>query len=91
MAAIGNGHASAMARLGLAELRGALNPSRESVATTELGLYGTATQGEIASARNGPGDGPEQESLSLESLRGDAGKDQGQERGKGRDRDDLER
>jgi hypothetical protein len=91
MAKIGEGHASGMARLGLRELRNAANPSRESVADTELGLYGTATQGEIATARKGPGDGPEQESLTLESLRGDAGKDQGQDRGMGRDRGDPER
>jgi hypothetical protein len=91
MAKIGDGTLAAHARLGLKELRNAFNPSRESVADSEIGMYGTMTQGEIASARNGAGDGPEEESLSLESLRGDAGKDQGQDRGKGRDRDDLER
>ncbi|MCX7392573.1 MAG: hypothetical protein NTW75_00425 [Planctomycetales bacterium] len=70
---IGEGHFGAMARLGLKELRNALNPSRESVADSEIGLYGTATQGEIADARGGPGQGPEQESpdgrLSLDDLR----------------------
>ena len=53
-----------------------LSPSRESVADTEIGLYGTQTQGEIAEARGGPGQGPEQESadntLSLDDLRKDA-------------------
>ena len=49
---IGAGHAEAMARLGLKELRNALNPSKESVADSEIGLYGTATQGEIAEARD---------------------------------------
>ncbi len=86
---IGDGHLSAMARLGLKELRNALNPSRESVADTEIGLYGTLTQGEIAEARGGPGQGPEQESLSMDDLRAyakersqldDRGKEQGQER-----------
>jgi hypothetical protein len=48
---IGEGHAAAMGRLGLKELRNAVNPSRDSVADTEIGLYGTATQGEIAEAR----------------------------------------
>jgi len=48
---IGEGHAAAMGRLGLRELRNAANPSRESVADAEFGLYGTATQGEIAQAR----------------------------------------
>src|SRR5207244_10921269 len=58
---IGEGHAGAWFRLGLKELRNALNPSRESVADQEIGLYGTQTQGEIAQARRGPGQGPEQE------------------------------
>jgi hypothetical protein len=70
---IGEGHAGAMLRLGLKELRNAANPSRESVADTEIGLYGTLTQGEIAQARGGPGGGPEQESkLSLDDLRAHA-------------------
>src|SRR5260370_42655978 len=70
---IGEGHLSAMGRLGLKELRNALNPSRESVADNEIGLVGTQTQGEIADARGGPGQGTEQESrgkkLSLDDLR----------------------
>ena len=98
---IGAGHFAAMMRLGLKELRNAFNPSRESVADNEVGLYGTQTQGEIAAARGGPGHGPEQESpdgrLSLANLRREAGNrgrgdDDG---GKGYDRDhdrgDLER
>jgi hypothetical protein len=92
---IGEGHVSAMARLGLKELRNALNPSRESVADTEIGLVGTATQGEIAEARGGPGQGAEQESpsdtLSLDGLRAyakelsqseDRSKEQGKAQGK---------
>src|SRR3954469_1911125 len=63
MAKIGEGHAEAMFRLGLKELRNAISPSRESVAADEIGIYGTATQGEIAGARKGPGEGPEQESM----------------------------
>lgn len=69
---IGEGHLSAMARLGLKELRNAMNPSRKSAADVEMGLYGTATQGEIAEARGGAGQGPEQESpgsMSLDDLR----------------------
>ncbi len=70
---IGEGHVAAMARLGLKELRNALNPSRESVADNEIGLVGTATQGEIADARDGPGKGSNQESrvgnVSLNDLR----------------------
>jgi hypothetical protein len=63
-----------MFRLGLRELRNAANPSRESVADTEIGLYGTMTQGEIAQARGGPGQGTDQETshlkMTLEELRG---------------------
>src|SRR5580704_6463583 len=74
----GAGHVAAMGRLGLKELRNAANPSRESVADAEIGLYGTQTQGEIAEAREGPGKGREQESrdktLSLDGLREDAEK-----------------
>jgi hypothetical protein len=39
----GQGHATAMARLGLKELRNAANPSPQSVADTEHGLYGTVS------------------------------------------------
>jgi hypothetical protein len=97
---IGDGHAAAMARLGLKELRNAINPSRESVADSEIGLYGTQTQGEIAQARSGPGDGPEQESadskLSLAELREHAEQrgrddDRGKENDRGRERGDMER
>ena len=48
---IGAGHASAMLRLGLREIRNAVNPSRDSIADTEMGLYGTRTPGEVAEAR----------------------------------------
>jgi hypothetical protein len=97
---IGAGHLEAMARLGLKELRNAANPSRESVADTEIGLYGSATQGEIAEARGGPGQGPEQETsdkvLSLDELRKDAERrgrddDRGKEDDRGQERNDLER
>ena len=87
---IGAGHAAAMARLGLKELRNALNPSRESVADSEIGLAGSLTQGEIAEARGGPGLGPDQESakaMSLDDLRGDAElRHRDDERAKGDDR-----
>lgn len=58
---IGEGHAGAMVRLGFKELRNAMNPSRESAADTEIGLYGTATQGEIAQDRGSYGLDAEQE------------------------------
>ena len=93
---IGEGHVAAMARLGLKELRNALNPSRESVADNEIGLYGTQTQGEIAEARGGPGQGPEQESpvatVSLDDVRAYAkelsqAEDQTRQQGKEQDKD----
>ena len=37
----GEGHVAAMGRLGLQELRNAFNPSRESIAGSEMGLFGT--------------------------------------------------
>lgn len=92
---IGEGSLSAWGRLGLKELRNALNPSRESVADSEIGMYGTATQGEIAQARGGPGQGPEQESpggLSLDGLRAYAkelsqAEEQSKQLGKGQDKE----
>lgn len=49
---VGAGHAQAMARLGLAELREAFNPSRESIARHEdAGLYGMALPSEVAAQR----------------------------------------
>jgi hypothetical protein len=63
---IGEGHLAAMGRLGLTELRNAFNPSRESVADSEVGLYGTATQGEIAQARD------HGEETSLGQIKADA-------------------
>lgn len=100
---IGEGHAGAMFRLGLKELRNALNPSRESVADQEIGVYGTLTQGEIADARGGPGQGLEQESradkLGLDDLRAygkelsqsqERSREQGKEQVQERDRGGLE-
>jgi hypothetical protein len=86
MAKLGEGHAAAMFRLGLKELRNAANPSRESIADTEIGLYGTQTQGEIAQARKGPSAGPEEESVSLDQMRKETETQKGNERG-GREQD----
>jgi hypothetical protein len=100
---IGEGHAAAMFRLGLKELRNAINPSRGSVADQELGLFGTETQGEIADARDGPGKGFNQESrtanVSLDDVRAyakelaraeDRSMEQGKEQVQERDRGALE-
>src|SRR5882724_9038226 len=48
---IGAGHASAMFRQGLKELRGALYPESNVAQHQEYGLYGTRTPGEVAEAR----------------------------------------
>lgn len=48
---IGDGHASAMFRQGLRELRGALYPESNVAQNPEYGLYGTKTPGEIAEDR----------------------------------------
>ena len=92
MAKIGAGHASAMGRLGWKELRNAANPSKESVADTELGLYGTATQKEVNEDRTGVAAG--QGSKSLAELRQyadakaqEAEKQMGREQGKERARE----
>ncbi|MCB9918574.1 MAG: hypothetical protein H6832_09240 [Planctomycetes bacterium] len=50
---IGAGHASAMARQGLRELRGALYPESNVAQQPEYGLYGTRTPGEVAESRRG--------------------------------------
>lgn len=100
---IGEGHAAAMFRLGLKELRNAINPSRDSIADQEIGIAGTLTQGEIADARDGPGKRSNQESrtanVSLDDVRAyakelaqaeDRSMEQGKEQVQERDRGGLE-
>ncbi|VTR93420.1 unnamed protein product [Gemmata massiliana] len=88
MAKIGASHAAAMGRLGLAELRNAFNPSVQSVADRDGGLYGSATPQEITAARD---DGPGPGSMTLAELRA-AARDQaraaGPDTSKNSDRDD---
>lgn len=48
---IGAGHASAMFRQGLAELRGALYHDSNVAQPTQYGIYGTKTPGEVAKER----------------------------------------
>ena len=73
---IGEGHAAAMGRLGLAELRNAFDPTKETVSDRDFGLYGSATQGEIADAR-------EAKPLTLDGMR--AAAEKAREDGKGLD------
>jgi hypothetical protein len=49
---IGEGHASAMWRQGLRELRGTIYPESNVSQHLEYGLYGTRTPGEVADARS---------------------------------------
>jgi hypothetical protein len=48
---IGEGHAAAMGRLGLRELRAAAYPDSNVAQHPEYGLYGTKTPGEVAESR----------------------------------------
>ena len=48
---IGAGHASAMFRQGLRELRAAMYPESNVAQPAEYGLYGTKTPGEVAESR----------------------------------------
>jgi hypothetical protein len=48
---IGAGHAGAMFRQGLAELRGAMYPESNVAQPAQYGLYGTLTPGEVAAAK----------------------------------------
>jgi hypothetical protein len=50
---IGAGHASAMARQGLRELRAAFFPESNVAQQPEYGVYGTKTPGEVAEDRRG--------------------------------------
>jgi|GEM_PF-2650558 len=50
---IGEGHASAMGRQGLRELRGAMYPESNVAQQPEYGLYGTRTPGEVQDERWG--------------------------------------
>ncbi len=63
---IGTGHAEAMFRQGLAELRGAFYSESNVAQPAQYGLYGTRTPGEIAEARRADGDrNLEEESKSV--------------------------
>lgn len=58
---IGAGHAEAMVRLGLKELRAAFYPESNVAQPAEYGLYGTRTPGEVAESRKDTGLDLEQE------------------------------
>lgn len=62
---IGDGHAEAMFRLGLRELRGSLYPESNVAQQGEYGLYGTRTPGEVAESRRSEGLDIEEEKGSI--------------------------
>lgn len=84
---IGAGHAEAMGRLGWKELRNALSWEARSVADTEIGLLGSATQGEISQGRSGEtGLDAEEEKTSVLGYPLEQGPDPGQGRQQSRGR-----
>jgi hypothetical protein len=62
MAKIGEGHLSAMARLGLKEVRGAMYTGSNVAQPSEYGIFGTKTPGEVAEDRRDNGRNLEEES-----------------------------
>lgn len=63
---IGAGHASAMFRQGLAELRAALYHDSPIAQPTQYGIYGTKTPGEVAKEREATqSQSPDQEPTSV--------------------------
>lgn len=51
---LGKGHVTAMLRLGLHEIQGAMYAESNVVQPVEYGVFGSATPGEIAAARRSP-------------------------------------
>lgn len=63
---IGAGHASAMFRQGLAELRAAVFPDGNVAQPPQLGLYGTRTPGEVMQERQAEGRDPDEQPSILD-------------------------
>ena len=67
---IGAGHASAMFRQGLAELRGAMYQQSNMAQPTVYGIYGTKTPGEVMQEKQGESRDPdERPSILNEKLK----------------------
>lgn len=63
---IGKGHATAMLRLGLHELQGAMYTNSNVAQPGEIGVFGRPTQGELADdRRNSPEISDDKESASI--------------------------
>lgn len=67
----GAGHAAAMWRLGLREIREVGNPGGNVAQPSEYGLYGTMTPGEVAESRRGDERDLEDESPNRDSVLAD--------------------
>lgn len=67
---IGAGHASAMFRQGLAELRGALYPDSNVAQPPQYGLYGTKTPGEVMQDKQADGRDPDEQPSILSERMG---------------------
>lgn len=65
---IGTGHASAMFRQGLRELRAAIYPESNVAQQAEYGIAGTLTPGEVAESRRNSDQNLEQEGPKAESI-----------------------
>lgn len=78
----GSGHAKAMARQGLAELRGALYPESNVAQPTEYGMFGKETPGEVASSREGSSSRDEERSVLGAALREAKGRSEGRRDGR---------
>lgn len=62
---LGSGHAEAMFRQGIAELRGAFFNESNVAQPAQYGLYGTRTPGEIAESRRADARDPDEENESI--------------------------
>lgn len=80
---IGSGHAKAMFRQGLAELRGALYADSNVAQPTEYGVYGKETPSEVAASREGATSKDDERSVLDEALQ--SAKARGRDRSDGRD------
>lgn len=89
---IGEGHFSAMWRLGMREARELGNPGGNMVQQSEYGLYGTKTPGEVEKARRGDERDHDEETKSGSMLddKLQQAKDRESERDD-KDRDDRDR
>lgn len=84
MAKIGEGVAAAYGRQGLAELRGVFYPDSQVPQHTDYGMWGVATPGEAAAARQGKDSTLEDRLKQAEASREDHGRD---DRDKGMERE----